>query len=119
MGAVTVAKRKPLPPRRLRMDRQQRLQSGKTFIRNYTGRNIARGYSRWFGVDRRCAVLELQMLGVRLKEDYVAAVFETARVQEERAIAARVEREVELEPEDGGGGDCSMWDGEDDDDGRI
>ena len=111
-----MAKRKPLPPRRLRMDRQQRLQSARTFIRNYTGRNIARGYSRWYGVDRRCAVLELQMLGVSLKKDYVTAVFETARLQEERAIAARMEREPVVDAENLDGSDFFRWADDDDDD---
>jgi hypothetical protein len=33
------------------MNREQRLQSARSFIRDFKGRNIARGYSRWFGVD--------------------------------------------------------------------
>jgi len=86
-------KRTVLPPRRLRMKREQRLQSARSFIGNFKGRNIARGYSHWFGVDRRCAVIELTMLGVRLEPEYTAAVYETARVQEQRAIATRLERE--------------------------
>jgi hypothetical protein len=104
-----MAKRKPLPPRRLRMNRKQRLQSAQTFIKTYSGRNIARGYSHWYGVDRRCAVLELKMLGVRLKEDYVAAVFVTARDQEERAIRARLDRAAALEAEDSDRGDSFAW----------
>lgn len=97
------------------MNREQRLQSARTFIRNYTGRNIARGYSRWYGVDRRCAVAELQMLGVRLKKDYVAAVFETARVQEEQAIAARMERELAVDEENLEGSDFFSWSAREDD----
>lgn len=109
-----MAKRKPLPPRRLRMNRKQRLQSARTFIQNYSGNHIARGYSRWFGVNRWCPVLELKMLGVRLKEDYVAAVFLTARDQEERAIRARLDRETELETEDIDRGDSfAEFDGDD------
>jgi hypothetical protein len=111
-----LAKRKPLPPRRLRMNRQQRLHSAQTFIRNYSGRNIARGYSRWYGVDRRCAVLELQMLGVRLKKGYVTAVFETARVQEERANAARMKRELAVEAENLEGSDFFSWSDDENDD---
>jgi hypothetical protein len=91
------------------MNREQRLQSARTFIRNYSGRNIARGYSRWYGVNRWCAVLELKMLGVRLKEDYVADVFETARVQEERAIQARLNREADLEAENVDSDESSAW----------
>ena len=91
-----MAKRRALPPRRLRMNREQRLQSARSFIRDFKGRNIARDYSQWFGVDRRCALIELTMLGVQLKREYVTAVYETARMQEQRAIAARPEREPQI-----------------------
>ncbi len=91
------------------MNREQRLQSARPFIQNYSGGNIARGYSRWYGVDRRTAVLELKMLGVQLNEDYVAAVFATARMQEERAIRARLNREVDLETEDVDSDESFAW----------
>src|SRR5258708_2998780 len=108
-----MAKRRPLPPRRLRMNRKQRLQSARTFVQNYGGRKIARGYSRWYGVDRRCAVLEWKMFGVRVKEEYVAAVFVTARDQEERAIRARLDRAAALEAEEVDSGDSfARFDGD-------
>jgi len=91
------------------MNREQRLQSARTFIQTYGGKNIARGYSRWYGVNRWCAVLELKMLGVRLRDDYVAAVFETARMQEERAIQARLNRESDLEAEDADSDESFAW----------
>lgn len=75
------------------MNREQRLQSARSFIRDFKGRNIARGYSRWFGVDRRCAIIELTMLGVQLKREYVAAVYETARAGA-TSLTTRLEREA-------------------------
>jgi hypothetical protein len=52
-------KRKPLPPRHKRLTRQGRLQSAKTWLRSYPGKNIARGYRKHFGVDSLCAIREL------------------------------------------------------------
>lgn len=64
----TVGKRtkKQLPPRRLRMRREQRLQSAPKFVSSYRGKRIVLGYARWFGVDRHCAIRELRLLGVEV-----------------------------------------------------
>jgi hypothetical protein len=55
-------------PRRLRLDRRARLQQAKAWIPTYRGKDLVRGYSRWFGTDRLCAILELRSLGVRIPE---------------------------------------------------
>jgi hypothetical protein len=34
------------------------------WVDEYTGKNIVRGYRKWFGVDELCAVIELRQLGV-------------------------------------------------------
>lgn len=76
-------KRRNLGPRRKRMQRPARLQAALTWRSGYGGKDIVRGYARWFGVDLLCAVVELRMLGVEV---------DTAREQElRRAIAARAE----------------------------
>lgn len=59
-------KNKPLPPRRLRMRREQRLQSAPKLVSSYRGKRIVLGYARWFGVDRQCAIRELRLLGVEV-----------------------------------------------------
>jgi hypothetical protein len=74
-----MAKRKSLPPRRLRMKRSGRLQSARGWLAKFRGRHIARAYSRWYGVDRLCAIQELRMLGVQLDPNYVRAVEITYR----------------------------------------
>ena len=65
------SKKKPLPPRVKRMSRPARLQSAKQWIATYTGKNLLRGYCNHFGVDWRCAALELKMLGRPLDADYL------------------------------------------------
>ena len=55
-------------PRRKRMTRSARLQSAKHWISTYSGRDIVKGYRKWYGVDTVCAILELRQLGVSIPE---------------------------------------------------
>ena len=64
-------KHKPLPPRRKRMRRAGRLQAARHWLPTFKGKNVVRGYRRWFGVDIKCALIELQMLGVKLDPVHV------------------------------------------------
>ena len=56
-------------PRRKRSNRQSRLAIASLWISNYQGNNIIKGYSTYFGVDKLCAIKELQMLGVKISEE--------------------------------------------------
>jgi hypothetical protein len=69
---VMKRKRKPLPPRRKRMDRQARLASARSWITKFSGKNVVRSYAKWFGVDLLCAVKELSLCDVALDPAYVA-----------------------------------------------
>jgi hypothetical protein len=63
-------KRRLLGPRRKRMRRPARLQATVAWRTGYGGKNLVRGYARWFGVDLLCAVVELRMLGVEVDAGY-------------------------------------------------
>ena len=52
------------------MTRRSRLQAARHWIPIYKGKNLVRGYAKWFGVDLWCAVLELRMLGVEVDPAY-------------------------------------------------
>jgi len=81
-----MAKRKnnrSLGPRRKRMRRPARLQAAVKWRSGYVGKNIVRGYARWFGVDLVCAIVELRMLGVVVDTEYEQQV--------RRTIAARAD----------------------------
>jgi hypothetical protein len=69
-GMPKKKRKKALPPRVKRMDRSARLQSARSWLKTYSGRNIASGYRRHFGVDWVCAFSELEMLGVKIGADY-------------------------------------------------
>lgn len=76
-------KHRSLGPRRKRMRRPARLQAAVKWRSGYGGKNIVRGYARWFGVDLVCAMVELRMLGVAIDAEYEQQV--------RRSIAARAE----------------------------
>jgi hypothetical protein len=74
-------KNRNLGPRRKRMRRPARLMAAVKWRAGYGGKNIVRGYARWFGVDLVCAITELRMLGVAVDPEY--------EVQLRLTIAAR------------------------------
>ena len=60
-------RKRPLPPRTMRMDRHGRLLSARPWLATQRGRpavRIARSYRKRFGVDWACAIAELSALGI-------------------------------------------------------
>lgn len=80
------------------MRRAARLQTAIKWRSGYRGKNIARGYARWFGVDLVCAIVELRMLGVAIDAEYEAQIRRTIAARAEaraRQRAARLSKESE------------------------
>ena len=63
--------KKQLGPRRKRMKRSARVQSAVSWLKQYSGKNVLRGYCKHYGVDWRCAATELKQLGIHLDPDYL------------------------------------------------
>lgn len=70
-------RQKALPPRAKRMDRSARLQSARTWVKTYKGKNIAADYRKHFAVDWVCAFSELDILGVRIDSGYKRRVLKS------------------------------------------
>lgn len=70
------------------MARPARLQAAKRWIVEYRGKNLVRGYKKWFGVSEVCAVLELRMLGVDIPDTRL----EQARKDEQGRATHRARR---------------------------
>lgn len=68
---------KHLGSRFKRMKQPGRLQSAKSWLPTYKGKNILQGYRKQYGVDFLCAIRELEMLGIVLNPRYVKAVKRT------------------------------------------
>jgi hypothetical protein len=52
----------------------------------YTGKNIVKGYSNWFGVDLICSIKELRINGVTIDENYEKQVL----ISKESRITAKL-----------------------------
>jgi hypothetical protein len=70
------------------MLRPARLQAARQWLASYRGKNLMRGYGKWFGVSEVCAIVELRMLGVDLPD----ARLEQARRDEQARAAHRARR---------------------------
>lgn len=82
------------------MNRKSRLESARRWIRTYKGKDLVTGYSRWYGVDKVAAVVELQLLGVpdldERKQHEMKSAEQRAQQRARRKEIWR-ERERELE----------------------
>ena len=68
-------------PRAKRMKRSARLQSAVSWLKQFEGNNVLRSYCKHYGVDWRCAAIELRQLGIQLDPDY-----RNRREQSERQV---------------------------------
>jgi len=81
------------------MSRPTRLQAGRHWLKNFSGKRIVSSYARWFAVDLMCAATELRMLGVRLSADYLQALRRTVATRSTHRSATRRRTEgINLEP---------------------
>jgi len=92
-------KNKNLAPRRKRMNRSGRLQSGKEWIKTFEGKNILKSYAKWYGVNNYCAMIELEMLGVKFSEKKKQQIqqSEADKVREQQLRKARRKQKERLE----------------------
>ena len=73
------------------MARPARLQSARTWLKTYEGKNLVRGYRKHFGVDWECAFKELEMLGVKVDAAHKTQTLKSV----EGYIAGRRRRKAE------------------------
>lgn len=83
-------KNKNLGPRSKRMNRKGRLQSGREWIKTYEGNHIIKGYAKWYGVTKLCAMIELEMLGLKFSEKKKAGI---RRAEEDRIRQKQLRKE--------------------------
>lgn len=70
------------------MKRSARLQSAVSWLKQCSGKNVLRGYCKHYGVDWRCAAIELKQLGVQLVPEYL----QQRELTEQKLAAKRKER---------------------------
>jgi hypothetical protein len=64
------------------MNRSGRLRFAVSWLKQFTGSSVIRGYCQHYGVDWRCAAIEFRRLGIALDSDYL-----NQREQSERQVA--------------------------------
>lgn len=89
---------KSLCPRHKRLKREGRLQAARHWLPEYNGKNIIKGYSKHFGVNKVCAALELRMLGYEISEDYLEQL-KTDQIRRQQ-LKERNKRIKELQHQD-------------------
>ena len=58
-------------PCRKRLKRNQRLHNAKIkWLPTAVGKNLAKSYAKWYGVDLQCAITELELLGKTFSMHY-------------------------------------------------
>jgi len=88
-------KKKSSIPRHKRMKRASRLQAAEHWIPKYEGKNIVKGYSKYFAVNKLCAVKELEMLGFKFESDYVKRLKESLEGQQKARRRRKIQKEQE------------------------
>lgn len=88
-----MSKKPQYGPRRKRMNRQARLQHARStnWLMKYRGKDIIKGYCKWFAVDPICALTELRMLGSTISEEKEAEIRKTV---EDKALARKRQKEA-------------------------
>ncbi len=86
-------KKKNNTPRRKRMTREGRLQSGRQWIQKYEGKNIIKGYSNWYGVSEVTAILELKKLGMKIDKERLEKAKSTENSKAMRRAAVKQKKQ--------------------------
>lgn len=73
--------------------REKRLNSAKIWIKTYPGKNLVKGYSKKYGVDKLCAVKELRMIGVKISETYEKQLIHSMEDLKKQRLASKKKRE--------------------------
>jgi hypothetical protein len=84
-------------PKHKSFKREQRLQSAKSWLPTYEGKNVFRGYRKRYGVDWPTALRELEMLGVEVDPAYREQVLRTVQEQAKAKQPRQLEKAAEIE----------------------
>ena len=87
-------KKKGNTPRRKRLNREQRLEAGKNWLKTYKGKKHVKAYANWFGVDKQCAITELRKLGITITREYEDQIKHNNEVIARKRKAARERKDT-------------------------
>ena len=76
--------------------RENRLRSAKSWIKTYSGKNIVKGYSKKYSVDKLCAVKELRMIGVEISDEYEKQLINSMEALRQQRLLIKKKRDDKL-----------------------
>lgn len=95
-------KSKSSTPRRKRGSRRVRIENAKKWVLTYEGKDLVKGYSKWYGVDQLCAIIELEIIGYKISEKKKRDVQQTLemKAKQKQRKKARLESSEDIEYDD-------------------
>ena len=78
------------------LKREHRLPLAKDWIKTYPGKNLIKGYSKHYAVDKLCAIKELKMIGVEISEEYENQLKEAVEAHIKHKLSLKKKREDEF-----------------------
>ena len=89
-----MSKKKQNSPRRKKFKRDQRLHNAKMkWLPTAEAKNLAKSYSKWYGVDLQCAITELEMLDYTFQMHYKEQVKKATENKTKEKRKRKEERE--------------------------
>ena len=85
-------------PNRKKYNKEQRLAAAEKWIPTYRGENLVKGYSNWFGVDKICAINELELLGQEIDPIYKTQIYKL-EIEKEDAKTGNFDEPADFEVE--------------------
>ncbi len=82
------------------MNRAARLESAKHWLPTYEGRDVVKGYRKWYGVSTVCAIVELRQLGVKSDEQRLIQAKRTEESTARQRAKKKQERTEKLAAEE-------------------
>lgn len=77
-------------------NRKYRLNFAKDWIKIYSGKDIVKGYSKRYSVDKLCAVKELRIVGVEISEEYEKQLINSIEALKQQRLSFKKKREDKL-----------------------
>ena len=83
-------------PKRKHLNREQRLHSAKTWLQGYKGQHVVKDYRKYYGVDFPTAFTELELLGVKISDEYKEEVLNSVEGALAKRRQKKLARQVEI-----------------------
>lgn len=81
---------------KITVKKEIRIRSAREWIKTYSGKNLVKGYSKKYCVDKLCAVKELRLIGVDISENYEEQLRQSMYLARQRKLSLKLQREAQL-----------------------